>query len=57
MGQTQLKGTYKGREAACTVSVTGQRFQDVKWTPNRGKDDFTVAIEVLAAETEGRVTI
>ena len=55
LGQTQLKASYKGREATCTVSVSGKRFQDVKWTVTRGKDDFTVNIEVLAAESEGEL--
>jgi hypothetical protein len=55
MGQTQLKATYKGREATCTVSVSGKRFEKVTWTPTRGKDEFTLAIEVLAAESEGEL--
>jgi len=55
LGQTQLKASYRGRDAICTVSVAGKRFQNVKWTATRGKDDFTVSIEVLAAESEGEL--
>jgi hypothetical protein len=55
LGETQLKASYRGRDAICTVSVSGKRFQNVKWTATRGKDDFTVTIEVLAAESEGEL--
>ena len=55
LGQTQLKASYRGRDATCTVSVSGKRFQNVKWTATRSKDDFTVSIEVLAAGSEGEL--
>ncbi|MGD0901049.1 MAG: hypothetical protein ABR915_24730, partial [Thermoguttaceae bacterium] len=55
LGQTDLKATYRGKEVSMTVSVTGKRFQGVKTTVNKGQDDFTAEIEVLAAESEGEL--
>ncbi len=53
MGRTQLKATYKGADVFATVTVKGNRFMEVKATPNAGEKDFDVSIEVLAAESEG----
>ena len=53
MGRTQLKANYRGIDVFATVTVKGNRFVDVKATPNAGEKDFNVSIEVLAAESEG----
>jgi hypothetical protein len=53
VGGTQVRATYRGRETAAEVTITGQRFVDVQTTLNEGPDDFGVTIEVLAAKSEG----
>jgi hypothetical protein len=53
LGRTQLKASFRGVDAFATVTVRGNRFTDVKATPNQGEKDFDVSIEVLAAESEG----
>jgi hypothetical protein len=53
VGQTQLRAEYRGREAFAKVTVSGSRFQQVTARLNPGKDDFSVSIEVLAAQSEG----
>ncbi len=53
LGGTQLRATYRGREALANVTVTGERFLDVKTTLESGPGDFAVRIEVLAASSEG----
>jgi hypothetical protein len=53
LGSTQVRGVYRSREVFATVTVTGERFLDVNTTLNEGAQDFSVAIEVLAAASEG----
>ena len=53
MGRTQLKATYGAQDVFATVTVKGNRFVEVKATPNAGEKDFDVTIEVLAAASEG----
>ena len=53
LGSTQVRGLYRNREVFATVTVTGERFVDVKTTLNEGEQDFNVTIEVLAAKSEG----
>jgi len=53
LGGTQVRAVYRGREVFATVTVTGERFVDVKTTLNEGQEDFSVSIEVLAADSEG----
>ncbi|MGA2034484.1 MAG: cadherin repeat domain-containing protein, partial [Thermoguttaceae bacterium] len=56
VGQTKLKAAYRGVECFATVSVTGQRFLDVRTTTlSEGPQDFDVTIEVLAAGSEGEL--
>jgi hypothetical protein len=55
LGQTKLRGTYRGVDCFATVSVTGKRFEDVHTTLNPRDQDFDVAIEVLAAASEGEL--
>jgi len=53
LGRTQVRALYRNREAFATVTVTGQRFLDVTTTLNEGDEDFSVTVEVLAADSEG----
>jgi len=53
LGSTQVRGLYRNREVFATVTVTGERFVDVRTTLNEGEQDFNVTIEVLAAKSEG----
>lgn len=53
LGATQVRATYRGREAAAEVMVTGERFLNVSTTLDSGASDFAVQIEVLAAASEG----
>jgi len=53
LGGTQVRAVYRGREAFATVTVTGQRFVGVNTKLNEGQQDFSVTIEVLAANSEG----
>jgi len=55
LGATQVRATYRGREAAAEVMVTGERFLNVATTLDSGASDFAVQIEVLAAASEGRL--
>lgn len=52
-GGTQIRASYRGREALAEVTVAGKRFVLVDTTLNVGVEDFDVSIEVLADETEG----
>ncbi len=53
LGGTQVRATYRGREALANVTVTGERFLRVDTTLDSGRSDFAVRIEVLAAGSEG----
>jgi len=53
LGGTQLRATYRGREALATVRVGGDRFRQVQTGLDAGDDSFAITIEVLAADTEG----
>jgi hypothetical protein len=53
LGSAQVRAIYRGREAFATVQVSGDRFLSVDTQLNARPDDFDVAIEVLAAESEG----
>ena len=53
LGATQIRATYRGREAFADVTVTGDRFLSVEESYNGGPDDFDITLEVLAAPTEG----
>jgi len=53
LGGTQVRAVYRGREVFAAVTVTGERFVDVDTTLKEGPEDFSVAIEVLAADSEG----
>ncbi len=52
-GQTQLHAIYRGKEVFAKVSVSGQRFQSVRSSFNRG--DKTMTVEVVAAPGEGEL--
>ncbi|NQU26509.1 MAG: Ig-like domain-containing protein [Candidatus Nealsonbacteria bacterium] len=52
LGETQIRASYRGRDAFATVSVSGQRFVQVSQKLNSGTDDFGVAMTVLAAQSE-----
>jgi len=53
LGGTQIRATYRGREALAKVNVSGDRFTDVQTSLNEGDGGFSVTIEVLAAESAG----
>ncbi|MHB8897414.1 MAG: hypothetical protein ACYC6Y_01565 [Thermoguttaceae bacterium] len=53
LGGTQIRATYRGRDALAGVTVTGERFLAVDTSLDGGTSDFTVRIEVLAAGSEG----
>ncbi len=53
LGSTQVRASYRGREAFATVSVTGKRFLHVATSLDSGTTDFSVTMEVLAADSEG----
>jgi hypothetical protein len=55
LGGTQVRATYRGRDATATVEVNGQRFVGVTPTLNEGDQDFDVSVKVLAAESEGEL--
>ncbi len=53
LGGTQVRAVYRDREVLAMVTVTGERFLDVKTELSEGQEDFFVTIEVLAAGSEG----
>ena len=53
MGETQIQAEYQGATAVAMVTVSGNRFQQVNETVNKGINDFNIGVEVLAAASEG----
>ena len=54
-GGTQVRATYRDREAFANVTVTGARFLSVNSKLHEGANDFSVDIDVRAASDEGAV--
>ena len=52
LGGTEIRATYRGKQAFASVTVSGQRFVQVTETINRGTTDFGVTLDVLAAASE-----
>jgi len=52
IGGTEIRATYRGKEAFCSVTISGRRFEQVRERLDRGTDDFSVILEVLAAASE-----
>ncbi len=52
LGGTEIRATYRGKQAFASVTVSGQRFVQVSETINRGTTDFGVTLDVLAAASE-----
>jgi hypothetical protein len=55
LGSTQVRAEYRGREAFSSVAVSGDRFLQVVPQLHEGPQDFDVTIDIMAAESEGRL--
>ncbi len=52
-GQTQIRAEFRGATATAEVTVSGNRFMQVTETINESGTHFSVALQVLAAASEG----
>jgi hypothetical protein len=56
LGGTQVRASYRGKEAFAEVAISGRRFVGVHEIPDSlhgDQQDFDVGLEVLAAASEG----
>jgi len=52
LGGTEIRATYRGKDAFASVSISGRRFEQVEGKLDPATDDFSVILEVLAAASE-----